>query len=225
MKIEIYYKNGDQDIFDTDSLTSSEGLSSTRQFLSVTTKFRITWGEFMKETHPSNLNVYIYYYRNNNDKGSSIYSLKYLDEILFYINDKPALKNMTREQIQNNNKMLPYGSLEPSTWFTLIPATKKYEILRIDIDNETRIYRSHTYDELIDIFKFNTIESQYCNEVLRKKGLDERMLYLFKCLSATYMSPSGELIKDEEDIAFEMGIPYSLIRKIEDDVSKISNAE
>lgn len=225
MKIEIYYRNGDQDIYDSDSLTNSDGLSSSTNFISITTKYRITWGEFMKETRPSNLNIYIYYYRSNNDRNSAIYSPKYLDDILFYNNDKPIYKNMTKEQIQNNNKMLPYGALEPSTWFTLIPVAKKHEILRIDVDNETRIYRSHTYDELIDVFKFNTIESQYCNEVMRKKGLDERMLYLFKCLSATYISPTGEPIKDEEDIAFEMGIPFSLICKIEDNIAKIAITE
>lgn len=225
MKIEIYYKNGDQDIYDTDSLTSSEGHSFSGKYTSITTKYHITWGEFMKEVKPSNLNLYIYFYRNNNDRGSSIFNPKYLDEIMFFNNDRPIYKNMTKEQIQNNNKMLPYGSLEPSTWFTLIPAKNKHEILKIDVDNETRIYRSHTYDELIDVFKFNTIEGQYCNEVMRKKGLDERMLYLFKCLTATYLSPTGDPIKDEEDIAFEMGIPYSLICKIEDNVSKISSAE
>ena len=86
MKIEVYYKNGDQDIFDTDSLTESGSINQGSPNKAVMSKIHLSWGEFMKDECPSHLNLYAYYYRKNGDHGSSITNTGYLDDVLFYDN-------------------------------------------------------------------------------------------------------------------------------------------
>lgn len=221
MIIKVFYINGDEDIFDTNTLTSNGSLSNLHDV--VMTKFHITWGEFMKEEKPSHLNIYAYYYRKNNDQGSLITNEQYLDEVLFYDNDRRLYNNLTGEQIKQKNKALPYGSMEPGTWFTLVPVSYKNNILRIDIDNVTRIYRHHSYNELIDIFKFNQLENQYLDSDMQKASLEYRINSLFNNLKLNYTSDDGCLLKDESDIAYEMGMPYSLIFAIKENIEKLEN--
>ena len=76
MKIEVYYKNGDQDIFDTDTLTESGSINQGTSNKAVMSKIHLSWGEFMKEECPSHLNLYAYYYRKNIvDKFEMVYEL------------------------------------------------------------------------------------------------------------------------------------------------------
>ena len=119
------------------------------------------------------------------------------------------------------NKTLPYGALECGTWFTLVPINKKNDVMRIDIDNETKIYRIVAYDELIDISKYSILEKQYLDKDQIKETLDNRILHLYNEIEIINKSWYGICIDDPEDIAKQMGLPYSLIRKIQDKTVKM----
>lgn len=223
MNIKVYYKNGDLDIFDTRELTTSGSITSGCE--NVMTKFHIPWDEFLKDDNASNLNIYIYYYRRNNNNETIINNEKYLDEVLFYDNDQKIFPNPNPQQIINEHKALPYGSMEPGTWFTLVPYERKKGILKIDIDDVTRIYRHHQWHDLIDIFKFTYIESLYLNADEKKFDLENRIIMLFDKLKNIYEQPDGSLIVDDSDIAAEIGVPYKLFIQISKNITKLEAKE
>ena len=214
MVIKVYYKNGNQDIFDTKELTESGSISPS--FKNVMTKFHIEWDEFLKEEYASHLNIYIYYYRKDNDQNTNITSEKYLDKVLFYDNDEQIYNNLNPEEIKQKHKALPYGSMEPGTWFTMVPYENKKEILKIDVDGNTRIYRHHQWHDLIDIFKFNMLKEQYLNDTEKGLDLENQIDLLYEKLINSYTNIDGLLNIEEADIAYEMGIPYQLILQIKE---------
>lgn len=223
MIIKVFYQNGNQDVFDTSELTETGSLSPS--FKNVMTKFHVEWGEFLKNEYASHLNLYIYYYRNDNNQNTKIVSEKYLDKVLFYDNDEQIYKNLSSEDIKRKHKALPYGSMEPGTWFTLVPFEDKNDILRIDVDGVTRLYRHHLWNDLIDIFKFNMLKEQYLSGSEKSLDLESQIDILFDRLINISLNGEESPALEETDIAYEMGIPYQLIIQIKKRIAILENME
>lgn len=208
MKIEVFYKDGNYDIFDSSMLTNDNALDS-KGYSAVMTKCNIGWDDFLRPNHPSHLNLYFYYYRNNNEHKSSIVNKDYLDKLLFYENDRNIYPGITTEQIKNRSMNLPYGALEPGTWFTIVPIESRHLVESIVVDDELWIQYSDKYDILINMHKLEYFEKEYCGE-LESKLLRDRILAIFLKMKRSLIEDGNTAI-DNNQIAYKIGIPPNLI--------------